>query len=264
MSSDLLSPSRTPATKRNKQVHGFQVTPEQGQSQNSPKRKVAPKNAIATPKRPPRTNTLQVETETLKESEKPPEDKAADMDTQDNGSDNPSDTQSRDDIGNEEEEIVNHDDGDDEDHENEDHIEAANNTHSEKQDTDKKAGRRARKEAKREKKAKKKKKKKKSDRKSKSKSKQKKKTEPEVESEQEKTSSEEEEEQSVDANGADEQENDPGATGTGDNMEVEADDQVDPTYAETAQNGDDDATVVAENDKWVARRVKISIEIKVP
>ncbi len=38
------------------------------------------------------------------------------------------------------------------------------------------------------------------------------------------------------------------------------------SYSEAAQNNedDDDATAIAENNKWVARRVKISIEIKVP
>ena len=259
MSSELLSPSRTPATKRNKQPHGFQVTPEQGQKQTSPKRKVAPKNAIATPKRAPRTKTLQVDTETLKESEKPPEDAAENM-HEDSVNEKDGDDTGNEEVGNNGQSDGNDGDHENEDHENkdhehEDHEEAVNQSQLDQQERERKAERKARKEAKREKKSKKKKKAKK---KSKSKSKRKKKTEMEVELEADKTSSEEDE--------ADDNEIDPGGAGTEDNMEVEGNDAGAPNYSEAAQNNaeDDDATVVADNDKWVARRVKISIEIKEP
>ena len=237
MSNNPTSPSRTPSTKRNKQSDGFQVTPEQRPKDrpSSPKRKVAPKNAIATPPRPTRTrtNTLQADGENLKESEKPPE-RVNEHDLEESEKEDMQEDQNeegRTAVGDEdgpEAKDMNDENGAEEDlHADDENVES-----------EKKA------------KPKKKPKKKKTKKKGKSKSKSKTIQVTEDLTDDEKIRSEEENE-NVDMEKDNEQD-----TGNKDSNQ---------TYADIArQLDDDDATMITENDKWIARRVKISIEIKEP
>ena len=236
MSSNLQTPGRTPATKQNKKTDGFQVTPDQTSNERplSPKRKIAPKNSIATPIRlaSPRINNLQKETETLKESEKPPEEirvhsqAEGQMDTEEGDGNNST-------LGNSSDNTRNFSDdnakGSDLDEEEAEMAAEELRNHNEP-------------------KTKKKKKKRKG-----TKSKAKKKDEiTEEDREEESSNKEREMEEENDNTGVDTSKDGNGGTNH-------------QSYSEAAQTAnDDDATILAENDKWKARRVKISIEIKEP
>ena len=270
------SPSRTPAGKRNKQPDGFQVTPEPVPKGNpasapSPRRKKPPKQAIATPPRPApraRTITLQADTETLKESEKPPE-----TDSPPSGTAGGDETQASTHSSAEQlEDGTNNSDGTNssdetvlEEEENSITSEVSNTDKdslemelTETEDEDEDVEVREKKTTKKKKKKKKSKDVEKQPKKAHKVSKKKvSKKKARINSKRtkvlEKANSTSDEEEAMDESNDVEE-------------EVEAVPIPSKTYAEAAsqQDDDDDATVVAENDKWVARRVKISIEIKEP